>query len=1098
MKRFVVLLISILPFIPIYNADLSKIKFEYVTVDDGLSQGIVEEIFQDSRGYIWIGSHDGLNRYDGIQFTLFRRDPADPESLASNSIYSMAEDNTGKIWIGTEGLNVFDPVLNKMKRIVVNTDDPNAFQGGRVSNITIDFDSTIWIATTNGLAHYFPGKNIFRTYRNEPGNSRSLGSSSVNSTCLTHDNRLFVGPACDVIYEYDRVNDSFIEVPYKIAHYGNNNSKWIYEDFNGLIFITSEFSAVHIYNPATGETKLIDVAGGNLNMDNIRTRVLPIAPDQVWIGTDGGGINIYDPITGEIQYLIMDTRNTGSIGSNAITKIFMDRDKNIWVGHFGAGVSVWKRNKEKFESFRHNPFNTLSINREIVSAMFEDSKGRIWIGQDGGGLSIFDPAARTFEHIRRNPGMPGTLTSDVILAIHEDPSGNLLLGTYAGGMMVFDPDTRKVIKSFNATNGLASEHVWTFYKDNKNQYWLSDLRSGYSLYNPETGTFINHGTGEDPLSSCSSSVLNITKDADGKLWLGSEGGGICVIDYENQKKKGYVNDANNSNSLAGNDIKSIVFIDNYAWIATNGGGLNRLDLQTDSFKAYTMKDGLSSDALMGLLKDDQDNLWISSTKGLMKFNTKTGSVEVFDKSQGIQGNEFKYNSQLRLKDGRMMFGGVNGLTIFHPDSIKSSYITPGVVFTDFKINNESALIGAKGSPLKKHIDFTGFIKLNHKQSVFTIEFASLDYNSPVKNKYMYMLEGFDENWIETGNRRFVTYTNLDPGKYTFLLKGSNSDGVWNPTPRKLVIRVKPPWYTTKLAIALYIIAIILSIIYYIKQREKQSIQDKLILEQKIQEAQAELKSKTRKVEEHEEEIKRRNEEEKDIRFYTDGVAKMSDIIAKKRQNLEELSSAMISELVRYVGASAGGIFVVDDSDPFHTLIKASGDFCLSSDSNVNKVFEIGEGNIGACFKEKQTLTFDNLTDGYIVMRSGLGKISLHHAVYIPVIQDNMAVGVIEVASVEKLPENHIRFIEKIAESLASIITIIKANDKSNLMIEQNNAQAEELRAQEEEMRQNMEELLATQEESLRREKKLESELEIREKTILELKTQLSVLKKKHA
>jgi len=438
----------------------------------------------------------------------------------------------------------------------------------------------------------------------------------------------------------------------------------------------------------------------------------------------------------------------------------------------------------------------------------------------------------------------------------------------------------------------------------------------------------------------------------------------------------------------------------------------------------------------------------------------------------------------------MMFGGVNGLTVFHPDSIKNSSIIPGVLFTGLRIYNEPVIVGGKASPLNKHINYTDYFKLNNKQSVFTIEFAALDYNSPAKNRYMYMLEGFDDEWIDAGNRRFVTYTNLDPGRYTFLLKGSNSDGVWNETPRTLVIRVRPPWYTTKVAIVLYIIVIILGIIFYIKQREKQSVKDKLLLEQKIEEAQAELKSKTRKVEEHEEEIKRRNEEENEIRFYTEGVAKMSDIIAKKRQNLDELSTSVISELVRYVDASAGGIFVVDDSDPFHTLLKSSGDFCLSSETNINAVFEVGEGNIGACFKEKQTLAQDNLPDGYIIMRSGLGKISLHHAVYIPIIQDKAGVGVIEVASVEKLPENKVRFIEKTAESLASIITIIKANEKSNLMIEQNNAQAEELKAQEEEMRQNMEELLATQEESQRREKNLEADLKNKEKLILELKTKL--------
>jgi hypothetical protein len=578
----------------------------------------------------------------------------------------------------------------------------------------------------------------------------------------------------------------------------------------------------------------------------------------------------------------------------------------------------------------------------------------------------------------------------------------------------------------------------------------------------------------------------ITEDQDGKLWMGSEAGGICVIDYDKKVRKSYVMNTNDKNSLSNNDVKSIVFMGQFAWIATNGGGLNRLDLKTDSFRVYSMNDGLSSDALMGILKDKNDRLWISSTKGLMRFDTKTGKVEIFDKSQGIQGNEFKYNSQLILSDGRMMFGGVNGLTVFHPDSIKNSSIIPAVVFTDLKLFSESAIPGAKGSPLKSHINFANQIKFNHKQSVFTIEFASLDYNSPVKNKYMYKLEGFDENWIQAGNRRFVTYTNLDAGKYTFLLRGSNSDGVWNDTPRRIIIQVRPPWYSTTLSILLYAIAIVTGIIYYIRQREKQAVEDKIILEQKIQDAQAELKAEIIKVEQNAEEIKRRDEEEKDIRFFTHGFAKLSDLISKKRKNLEELSSAVIAELVRYVNASAGGIFIMDDSDPQNVVLRATGDFCLSSEQNLNYSFEVGEGNIGACFKEKQTLAADNLPEGYILIRSGLGSISLHHALFIPILQDNDCVGVIEIASLEKIPENKVSFMEKIAESMASIITIINANVKYSQVIEQYNAQAEELRAQEEEMRQNMEELMATQEASHRREKDLLTELETKNRLLQEL------------
>ncbi|MBN1145268.1 MAG: GAF domain-containing protein [Bacteroidales bacterium] len=1096
MKRLIFMLTTICWVLPAFTADLSKIKFEYITVDDGLSQGIVEDIMQDKQGFMWFATHDGLNRYDGKKFTVYRNDRNDPQSLASNWVFCLGEDKSGNIWIGSDGLNMYDPQLDKMTRFEPNPDNPEAYHGERVIHITIDTDSTIWLSTVSGLARYYPKKNKFRYYYHDPGNPKSLGGTTVFSTLLTKDNRLFIAPNTDQIYEYERSGDSFKEIPYKLAYQGNNNSKFMMEDPQGRLYITSEMSGVHIYNPGNGDIKLLEKAVGGINSNNIRTKSLYINPYEIWIGTDGGGINIFNPFTQTTQFLIVDTRNTYSLASNAIIKMFKDRDNNIWIGHYGAGISVWKRNREKFESYRHSPFNPESINKEVVSALFEDSKGRIWIGQDGGGLSLFDEATRSFEHIRMEAGKPGSLTSDVILAIHEDPAGNLLLGTYMGGLMVFDPDSRRVIKSYNSTNGMPNDLVWTIFKDSRERYWISAYRSGFSLYEPVAGTFENFSESGEGFTSCSNLILNIIEDPQGRIWFGTENQGICVLDFDKKETKRYQHDDKNKNSLSYNDVKSIVFIDDIAWIATNGGGLNRLDLKTDSFRVYTMNNGLTSNALMGLLKDKHNNLWISSTRGIMKFNPATGRVDAYDKSQGIQGNEFKFNSQFILSDGRMMFGGVNGLTIFHPDSIRSSTVKPNVVFTGFKIFDVSVAPGAKDSPLSRHINHTGKIKLKHKQSVFTIEFASLDYNAPEKNQFMYMMEGFDRDWVYAGNRDFVTYTNLDAGRYTFLLKGSNSDGVWNDEIRKISIRISPPWYKTKLAIVLFFASIVMLIIYYIRERERQSRRDNVVLQQKIDEAQAELKGKARKLEEQQEEIRRRDEEEADIRFLNTGIARLSEIIARKRRNLEELCTSLISELVRYIDASAGGIFVMDDTDPNHIVLTAAGDFCYSSDKSINYTFEAGEGNIGTCFVEKQTLKIDDLPDGYIVLRSGLGNVTLRYAIYVPVIQDNECVGVIEIASTEKLSDSRVGFVEKIAESLASIITIIKVNEKTSQILEQNNAQAEELRAQEEEMRQNLEELQATQEESHRREIQLQEELDSKNQLIEKMQAESGRSKKK--
>ena len=1095
MKRLTFLMIAMLCLSSVFSTDLSKVKFEYLTVDDGLSQGTVEDILQDRQGFMWFATRDGLNRYDGLQFFIYRNDRNDPNSLAANWVWSIAEDAEGNLWIGSTGLNIYNPKLDKMTRVLVDVNDEKAFHGGQVFDINVDVDSTLWLSTSNGLVHYFPAKHIFRTYIADPGKSTTLGTNTVYSTVITRDGRLFVAANIDPLYEFNRKDGTFTEIPYKLAYHDANYRKCIQEDYNGLLYIASENSAIHVYNPVTKEIKLLDLAEGALNAVSVKTKVLMVARDEIWIGTDGGGINVYNPTTGSMQYLMPDSRNANSLNNRAVFRLYQDKDQNIWVGHYNTGISLWKKNKEKFVSFRNNPFNPQTINKEVVCAIFEDTRGRIWVGQDGGGLNLFHEKDQTFEHFRHEKGNPESLTTDVILAIQEDPDGNLLLATYSGGLMLFDPDKKKVIKAFNEKDGLPTMHIWTLFLDSKARYWMALLRSGVSLYDPSKRSFVNYAPDADTLKICSNMVMHIVEDSKGRIWLGSENEGLCILDVDKDILINYLHDEKNLNSLSNNDVKSILFIGDYAWIATNGGGLNRLDLKTDSFKVYTVNEGLSSNALMSMLKDKNDNLWISSTRGLMKFNPANGEVEVYDKSQGIQGTEFKYNAQLQLKDGRMMFGGVNGLTVFHPDSIRNSSIKPNVVFTDFRIFNESVIPGIKGSPIKEHINFADYIKLNNNQSVFTFEFASLDYNSPQKNQYMYKMEGFDDEWIDAGNRNFVTYTNLDAGKYTFLLKGSNSDGVWNDVARKIMIRIRPPWYRTKLAVAIFLLAIILLIIYYIKQREKQSVHDKLVLEQKIQAAQAELEGKAHKQEEQQEEIRRRDEAEKSIRFFTDGIALLSDIIAKKRRNLEDLATAMISELVRYINASAGGIFVMDDSDPQHIVLRATGEFCLSSDKEINYLFEVGEGNIGTCFVEMQTLKIDNIPAGYIVLRSGLGSISLHHAIYVPILQDKSCVGVIEIASTEKLPDNKVTFVEKIAESLASIITINKANEKANIMLEQNNAQAEELKAQEEEMRQNLEELTATQEESQRKEKEILAELVSKTALVKKLKDELAKSKK---
>ncbi len=525
------------------------------------------------------------------------------------------------------------------------------------------------------------------------------------------------------------------------------------------------------------------------------------------------------------------------------------------------------------------------------------------------------------------------------------------------------------------------------------------------------------------------------------------------------------------------------------------------------FEVYTTKDGMPNNIVNGILEDDTGNLWISTNKGITKFNTEDLAFRNYDKTDGLQGNEYNYTASLKSSRGEFYFGGKNGFNVFRPEDIKENPNKPAIVLTDFQIFNESidkVKVRRAARKVYQSISEVDEIKISHKQNVIGFEFSALDYGNPGKNQYKYMLEGFDKDWTEiSADKRYASYTNLNGGKYVFRVAGSNSDGLWNEEGLSIKLVVRPPFWKRKSFIIISLLIIVYLVIRYIRERQQKIARDKKMLEDKIKAGMEEVEKQKQEVANKDVELEERIEGDKEQNWYNIGMAKMSDVMSKNKDDLLKLSQRIITEMVEYVGIQQGALYLLNDeneSDPYLELMAA---YAPDDERLEGKRNNLQEGQIGACFAEKKIIKINNLPEGYANLISGLGESALKNLVVIPLKLNEVAVGVVELLSIEAVADYRIEFVEKAGETLTAILTSLKANVQSRKLLDQQKVQSEELSSQEEELRQNLEEMQATQEESSRRADKLTkhtNEFKEKEKKYLEkikkLEATIKTFKKK--
>lgn len=833
-------------------AQSNNIRFDRISIEKGLSQSTVNAIFQDKRGFMWLGTQDGLNMYDGYNFKVFKYDGNDPASLSENFVHAILEDTHGNLWIGTEGgLNLYDRNNNTFKHFLHNDKNPQSISSNRIRCIYQDRQGTLWIGTEDGLNKTIidstDKKNLklkFSVYRSG-SSENSLSDNFINTILEDYKQNLWIGTEKGGLVRFNREKNEFIS--YK---HDDSNPNAIPDDKINVIYEDNEKS---LWIGTANGLSLYD--RGHKNFHNIFSNgTLFSLPNNIiralwqdrtgffWIGTEGGGLCKYDKVKHRFITYHNIGGNTNSLSNNNVYSIFEDRTGTMWIGT-NVGINKFDLNKQNFYTYQASS-NAKSVSSNIVWSIYEDGDV-VWLGTDAG-INRFDRNDGTFHDFP----LPKQFVKDGntnVYSLAKDPNGKILVGAYSG-ILEFDPVKGSFdwLRSYDRkSNELNNKRGYTIFFDKNKNYWFG-TREGLLYMDANRSSFTYYKNDFADGSSISNNIIrDIYQSSDGSIWIGTNGGGLnkVVIDEDGNKRfKNYRAEPGKKDGL-NNDIILSLFDDGKGslWIGTYGGGLNRMDLKSGTFTHYTEKDGLPNNVIYGILPDNENNLWLSTNRGLSKFNITSQKFSNYFESDGLQSNEFNIGAYFRGTKGDLYFGGINGFNVFNPARIRTNSFAPDVVITDFLLFNKTVKVGNE-SVLKQNVTDTKEIFLNYKDNVFSIEFAALHYSNSDKNQYAYMLEGFDEDWNYIGNRRVAPFTKLDPGNYLFKVKASNSDGVWSNKITELRITIKPPfWKTWWFRIAAFIAIAVAFFVWY-QNRINSIVEQKRELERLVAERTIKIKN----------------------------------------------------------------------------------------------------------------------------------------------------------------------------------------------------------------------------------------------------------------
>ena len=788
-------------------------NFSKLDMHNGLSHNRVNAVLKDPDGFLWFGTMSGLNRYDRYSCRVYRKNHNDSTSLKENNVLSLYELPDRKMWVSTgAGPCIYNPDTEKFDADYFNYLQLLGLPPGTVMTIIKGNDGRYWFLYNDlGLYLYSAAEKRAKPFIRQ---NTLNPPEKITSVKETKDGKLWIVYQNGLLQEYDIASDKviFSSTALQEQHTGNNSHNlfidrdgdvWIWYYTYGAFLFHPQDNTIRQFNKNSAPSRLSSEVVSQIIQDN---------NGMIWVATDHGGVTLIDKNNNfKTSYLLNDPKDPKSLSQNSINTIYKDDNGIIWLATYKQGINYLNSNIVQFPYYHYQELNAKSLQYDDVNRFVEDRSGNIWIGTNGGGLIYFDRKNNTFKQYLHDPNNPNSLTTDVIVSLWMDHTGILWIGTYMGGLDSFDGKKFTHYRHDDQdTLSLGDDKVWEIYEDRDHNLWIGTLGGGLNRFNRSTNKF-DHYKGRAG-AALPDYVFNILQDRKGNLWIGTNAG-LAVLEKDKSIPVFYRH-TNNKNSLS-SDVVSCILEDSKGriWVGTLEG-LNLFNEQTKKIQTFTTADGLPDNMILDILEDDQHTLWLSTPNGLCNAIPKqtnsglTFSVINYDETNNLQNREFNDNAALKTRTGELIFGGPFGFNIIDPDNIKKPPYNPKIVFTSLQILNKEVAPGEQINNrilLPQALSRLQHIDLKHKENVFSLEFASLDFGGNTNDKYAYMLEGFNTDWFYTdGSQRRVTYTNLNPGHYTFKVKVLDRDGSWSSI-KTLQINIEPPFWRTPLAYIIYIL-----------------------------------------------------------------------------------------------------------------------------------------------------------------------------------------------------------------------------------------------------------------------------------------------------